>query len=61
MAYRVKKTEHAGAKNARGFWGPKSEAKHQSSRVRRREATRAAAIELNKMNPRGMGQRDDLE
>ncbi len=38
MAYRVRKTEHAGAKKGRGaFWGRKHEAKRASNR-RRREA-----------------------
>jgi hypothetical protein len=38
MAYRVKKTEHAGPKKGRGaLWGQKAEAKRASNR-RRREA-----------------------
>jgi len=38
MAYRVKKTEHAGPKKGRGaLWGRKAEAKRASHR-RRREA-----------------------
>lgn len=36
MAYRVNKTEHSGPKEGRSFWGRKAEAKHQSSRVRRK-------------------------
>jgi hypothetical protein len=38
MAFRVRKTEHTGPKKGHGFWGRKAEAKHQSSRVRRRLA-----------------------
>ena len=36
MAYQVKQTEHSGAKKGQGFWGRKAEAKHESSRIRRR-------------------------
>jgi hypothetical protein len=36
MAFRVTKTEHAGPKNGGGHWGTRAEAKHQSSRRRRR-------------------------
>jgi len=38
MAYRVKKTEHSGAKKGKGFWGKKVEAKQQRSRARRQNA-----------------------
>jgi hypothetical protein len=38
MAYRVNKTEHNGAKRGRSFWGRKAEAKHQSSRIRRKHS-----------------------
>ncbi|MFA5800551.1 MAG: hypothetical protein WC840_06390 [Candidatus Peribacteraceae bacterium] len=31
------KTEHAGAKNGGGYWGKRSEAKHRSKRLRRKE------------------------
>lgn len=41
MAYRAKKTEHAGPKKGRGaFYGHKWEAKRASSRRRREEAKR---------------------
>lgn len=35
MAYKVKKTEHAGPKNGGGYWGLRADAKHESSRARR--------------------------
>jgi hypothetical protein len=35
MAFKVRKTEHAGAKNGGGHWGHRLDAKHQSSRRRR--------------------------
>jgi hypothetical protein len=36
MAYQAKKTEHSGAKRSRGaYWGPKKDAKWESSRKRR--------------------------
>jgi hypothetical protein len=36
-----KKTEHAGPKHGKGaFWGPKAEAKKQSSRTRRQNGKR---------------------
>jgi len=39
MGFEVKKTEHSGAKHGKGFWGRKADAKHQSSRTRRKNAT----------------------
>jgi len=36
MSFEVKKTEHSGAKHGKGFWGRKADAKHQSSRARRK-------------------------
>ena len=39
MAFRVRKTEHSGAKHGRGaLWGTKYEAKSQSGKVRRRNS-----------------------
>jgi len=35
MSYKVKKTEHNGAKHAKGFWGTKKEAKVRSKKTRR--------------------------
>lgn len=37
MGYRARKTEHAGSKKkvAGAYWGPRTEAKHESNRVRR--------------------------
>jgi len=37
MGYEAKKTEHAGAKHGSGvYWGPKKDAKRESSKIRRR-------------------------
>ena len=37
MAYKAKKTEHAGGKKGRGaYHGPKRDAKRESARLRRR-------------------------
>jgi hypothetical protein len=47
MAYRVRKTEHSGAKRGAGFWGSKAEAKHQSSRARRMQASKEISAELH--------------
>jgi hypothetical protein len=44
MAFRVTKTEHAGAKNGGGHWGTRAEAKHQSSRRRRRAGKLATKV-----------------
>jgi len=41
MGFEVKKTEHSGAKYGHGFWGRKADAKHQSSRTRRKNAAEA--------------------
>jgi hypothetical protein len=39
MAFRSRKTEHAGAKKRRGaYWGRKAEAKRESNRKRREDA-----------------------
>jgi hypothetical protein len=35
VAIEVRKTEHAGAKNGRGFWGTRADAKAGSRKVRR--------------------------
>jgi len=36
MGYEAKKTEHAGAKHGKGaYWGPKKDAKKESSKIRR--------------------------
>ena len=43
MAYKVRKTEHSGPKKGSGaYWGPKMDAKRESNRQRRRDATNAA-------------------
>jgi len=41
MANRVRKTEHNGAKHAKGFWGTKKEAK-TGAKKRRRQNDKAA-------------------
>lgn len=47
MAYKVRKTEKAGAKHGKGaLWGTKKEAKHESSRIRRRNARIEIARQL---------------
>jgi hypothetical protein len=47
MAYKVKKTEHTGAKRGRGaLWGTKFEAKSGSRKIRRRNARRLIHEEL---------------
>ena len=41
MAFRMKKTEHAGAKQGRGaYWGLKRDAKRESNKGRRVQDTR---------------------
>ena len=45
MAQKASKTEHAGAKHARGaYWGPKQDAKKESNR-RRRETDKRTSRE----------------
>lgn len=39
------RTEHAGAKNGGGFWGPREDAKRVSRRVRRRRDRKAVEPE----------------
>jgi hypothetical protein len=47
MAYKVKKTEHNGAKHGQGaLWGTKYEAKSGSRKIRRRNARRVIHEEL---------------
>lgn len=46
MAYKVRKTEHVGAKKGAGFWGGKADAKHESGRVRRRQGRKEIAAAL---------------
>jgi hypothetical protein len=42
MAYRAKQTEHTGAKHGNGaYWGPKTEAKKESNKLRRRQGKQA--------------------
>jgi hypothetical protein len=43
MAYRVEKTDHAGAKNGGGHWGTRAEAKKHSARQRRQAEQRLMA------------------
>lgn len=40
MSNRIRKTEHAGAKNGGGYWGKRHEAKTLSKRIRRAESRR---------------------
>ncbi|MDN3922371.1 hypothetical protein [Roseateles violae] len=48
MAYKVRKTEHNGAKNGGGHWGKRLEAKRQSSRARRALGKQELAAELRR-------------
>ena len=48
MSYRSKvKTEHSGAKNGGGYWGPRAEAKKVSKKLRRQRAKK----EIREANP----------
>lgn len=40
MSNRIRKTEHAGAKNGGGYWGKRHEAKTLSKKIRRAESRR---------------------
>lgn len=51
MAYAAKKTEHAGAKNGRGFWGHRAEAK-KASKHRRRENDKHLARDQERLGKR---------
>ena len=42
MSGKNKKTEHSGAKNGGGYWGPRSEAKAVSKKARRGDAKKLA-------------------
>jgi hypothetical protein len=44
MAFRVTKTEHAGAKNGGGHWGTRAEAKQHSNRRRRQDEEFSALL-----------------
>lgn len=45
MALKVRKTEHAGPKRGRGgYWGRRADAKHDSSRKRRRLWKKGEAV-----------------
>ena len=62
MAFEIGKTEHCGPKRGRGaFWGYRWDAKHQSSRVRRRD-WRCVKQELTKpgrvVSPNGLTGRE---
>ena len=47
MGYQAKKTEHTGAKHGRGaYWGPKKDAKKESSKIRRRKEKHALREQL---------------
>lgn len=46
MAYGAKKVEHSGPKKGRGaYYGRKATAKHESSKVRRRQARKEISAE----------------
>jgi len=45
MAYNVTKSEHGGAKNGGGHWGPRAYAKKASNKLRRATAKKEARSE----------------
>jgi hypothetical protein len=46
MAYKAKKTEHAGSKKGTGaYYGPKRDAKRESTRARRKASRKLANID----------------
>jgi hypothetical protein len=47
MANKVRKTEHAGAKNGGGYWGTRLEAKTMSKKTRRKNAKKMIEREIN--------------
>ena len=47
MGYKVKKTEHSGAKHGQGaYWGPKKVAKKGSKKIRRRDGKKDVRKQL---------------
>jgi hypothetical protein len=46
MGSRDTKTEHGGAKHAKGYWGSKEEAKLRSKKYRRKNDVKEAKIQL---------------
>lgn len=52
--YRGMRTEHAGAKNGGGFWGPRAEAK-RASRKRRRQSERVMEKEHETNTRKSLG------
>ena len=50
MSHRAKtKTEHSGAKNGGGYWGPRTEAKKLSKKLRRERAKREIRDEVDRV------------
>ena len=58
MAHEVKRTEHAGAKNGGGFWGPRAVAKAGSKKVRRHNDDQRVRADVDDYF---YGQRDVLD
>ncbi len=52
MSNRIRKTEHAGAKNGGGYWGKRHEAKTLSKKIRRAESRRLEESESSEFENR---------
>jgi hypothetical protein len=46
MSDRIRKTEHAGAKNGGGYWGKRHEAKKLSNKIRRAQSRQLEDMEV---------------
>ena len=46
MSNRIRKTEHAGAKNGGGYWGKRHEAKMLSNKIRRAQSRQLEDMEV---------------
>jgi len=53
MTTRKVKTEHAGAKNGRGYWGTREEAKSRSDSLRREDAKQQIRAQLTQEDNAG--------
>jgi len=47
MSNRIRKTEHAGAKNGGGYWGKRHEAKTLSNKIRRAQSRKLENLEAS--------------
>ena len=53
MSNRIRKTEHAGAKNGGGYWGKRHEAKMLSKKIRRAQSRQLENSEASKFHGSG--------